>query len=134
MSNDHGDREYSSHVTLMILGEDLVPAEVSALLGLRPNQSWKRNESGQRWGGWKKFLPQSKKDWPLDRQLRHWERILRGRGDTFTAISGRGNLCVLDCYIGSDATASIIFPVELQTSLAALGLELRLSIFAHAEG
>ena len=134
MSKDHGDREYSSHVTLMILGDNLDPAAISTLLRLRPNQSWKRGDSGKLWGGWKKCLPQSMHHWPLDRQLRYWARTLRDRASTFAAISSDSNLCALDCYIGSAATASIKFPIELQTSLAGLGLELRLSFLIHAEG
>jgi hypothetical protein len=55
---------------------------------------------------------------------------LRGRVKAISKLANAGNLCVLDCYIGTDSTASIIVPADLQSELAALGLELRLSVFA----
>jgi hypothetical protein len=127
---------YSSHITLMILGDDLEPREISKLLGLRPNQSWRRGEpkrhtaSLHQWGGWKKFIPESLSSLPLPAQLRHWVRKLRSKGGEISQLSRRGYLCRLDCYIASDNVATIIIPVELQKDVAALGLELSIGFFA----
>ena len=139
MPNVDGDPEYISHVTLMILGEDLDPTVVSQTLKLRPSQSWKRGapqslkgvalDSTHSWGGWKKFLPPSQKARPLPAQLRYWVRTLRGRERMLAKLAASGHWCTLDCYVGTDATASLILPVDLQRSLSALGLDLRLSVW-----
>ena len=132
--------EYLSHVTLMILGDDLDPSGVSTMLGLRPTKTWKRGDahasdkltfpSSHEWGGWKKGLPASQASRSLPSQLRFWLRTLRGRARAISKLTNAGHLCVLDCYIGTEATASLILPRDLQAGLAQLGLELRISISA----
>ena len=139
------DPEYVSHATLMILGDDLNPADVSTLLRLRPSQSWKRGDmhscslpggsslefsTVHNWGGWKKKLPASQAARTLPGQLRFWARTLRGRSGAIAKLTAAGHLCALDCFIGTEATASVVLPPELQMGLAQLGLELRLSVWA----
>ena len=136
MSQLQASREYLSYVTLMIHGKNLEPVEVSRLLHLRPSQSWKRGESTGRtmphpWGGWKKSLPKNLMPSPLPTQLRYWVRTLRERTAQIRTLERSTHLCALNCYIGSSHTASIIIPVELQQSVAALGLELHISFFAN---
>ena len=132
------NREYLSGATLLILGDALDPALVSRSLRLRPSQSWKRGEqkrsigiafhSLHAWGGWKKFLPPAQEQKELTSQLRYWVRTLRGRGPAFAQLARSGYHCSLDCFVGTNATASLIFPPDLQGSIAALGLELRISV------
>jgi hypothetical protein len=129
MSTSPGQPEYVSHATLMVLGTSLEPSEVTSVLGLRPTKAWGRGDS-HAWGGWRKSLPASQTHKPLPGQLRFWVRTLRGRVRAISKLSKAGHLCALDCYIGTDSTASIIVPADLQSELAALGLELRLSVFA----
>ncbi len=38
------NKEYTSSVTLMILGDKLTPNDVSNELGLKPSQAWKKGE------------------------------------------------------------------------------------------
>ena len=132
------DREYVSDATLLILGDELDPAFVSRSLGLRPSRSWRRGEqkrvmglafeSKYSWGGWKKFLPPSQRHKELPGQLRYWMRTLRGRAPAFAQLTSSGLYCSLDCFLTTDATASLILPPDLQRSLSSLGLDLRFSV------
>jgi len=130
--------EYVSSVTLMFLGDDLIPTDVTNLLALRPNQSWKRDDVKSfgssshkyKWGGWKKYLPKSLHEKTLDVQVAYWARTLASKKTPIRKISKSSALCALDCFITTSATASIIIPVELQKSIAALGLELQVSFWA----
>jgi hypothetical protein len=137
MTVDHLDPEYLSYVTLMFLGDDLIPSEVSTVLRLRPTKSWARGEprgaspSVHDWGGWKKSLPESRLSHSFPSQLHFWVRTLRGKEDQLLSLSEAGYLCALNCYVGSRATASIILSPKLQRAVAAIGLELRMSFFAH---
>ena len=141
MPSASDDLEYVSHATLMILGDDLDPTFVSRSLKLRPSQSWRRGEpqsirgvsleSTASWGGWKKFLPPSQKPRPLPSQLRYWVRTLRGRERALAKLAASGYWCSLDCYVGSDTTASLVLPVDLQRSLGVLGLDVRISVSVH---
>ncbi len=133
--------EYISRVTLIILGNDLDPAHVSRMLKLRPSKVWKRGDSQTSgrltfdstysWGGWKKFLPAAQNSRSLPSQLRYWARTLRGRERIISALVDSGHRCTLDCYIGTDTTASLILPTDLQQSLSALGLDLTFSVSVH---
>ena len=137
------EKEYVSSVTLMILGEDLKPDEVSAELSLKPSQAWRKGEqksfvrsdgsrrvfdSRHEWGGWKCFVDQSHENDLLEEQLQFWCDTLRDKVDAIARLKSKGMHCALSLFVTTDDTASIIFPEELQASLAALGLELELSI------
>ena len=117
----------------MFLGDCLIPSEISTLLAMRPNKSWARGspkfigDSLHEWGGWKKFLPKSFQERPMEAQLAYWARILASKKTAIRKISKCGILSTLDCFIATDTTASIIVPTVLQESVAALGLELRIS-------
>ncbi|KAB2310644.1 DUF4279 domain-containing protein [Betaproteobacteria bacterium SCN2] len=141
MSKPRHKQEYLSHVTLMILGNNLDPQSVSRSLRLRPTQAWRQGEPKTRdlhstyeWGGWKKALPNAQLTEQFARQLAFWVKALAGRAKAISKLSRAGNLCALNCYIGSSGTASIVIPPELQRAIAALGLELQLSFFAYDDG
>ena len=141
MPNIDHNPEYISSVTLMILGNDLDPAHISRALKLRPAKAWKRGDrktsghltfdSTYSWGGWKKFLPTSQENRPLPSQLRYWVRTLRGREHIFSALVDSGHRCILDCYLGTDATASLILTADLQQSLSALSLDITVSVSVY---
>jgi hypothetical protein len=128
--------EYISSVTLMILGLDLKPGEVSKLLRMRPNQSWRkeyRKLSGEKhqWSGWKKSMPASLQSKNLDSQLAYWCRKLKGRGSAIRRLSTPRNNCVLRCFVITHETASIIIGKQLQQALARTGLVIELAISAY---
>jgi hypothetical protein len=129
---------YLSYVTLAVVGDDLDPGEVTRALRLFPSQSWRRGEptghapnSTYRGSGWKKSLPEAELALPLEGQLLYWARELHGRAEGISRLVRAGHECSLVCYIGSSGTASIVLPVALQKAVAALGLQLEISFFAH---
>lgn len=132
--------EYKSYASLMFLGEELDPKEVSRLLHMRPTQAWHRGEriahapaSTHQWGGWKKSLPKSLECAPLERQLRFWTKTLADRAGDILSLEQLGYVCALNCYVGTKSTASLTLPNALLRAIAAIGVELRVSCFAHAE-
>ena len=140
MNKARHEQEYLSHVTLMILGENLDPQSVSRSLRLRPTKAWRQGEpkthgsSTYEWGGWKKSLPNAQLIQPLNRQLAFWVKALTGRNQAIAKLTRDGNSCALSCYIGSSGTASIVISPVLQKNIAGLGLELQLSFFAGENG
>ena len=86
------DRSFCS-VSLVVLGDDLTPDQVSAVLGLDASQGWRRGEmislklpdgtsysaeSVHHQGGWKLFTPAESRGLELQEQLRLWLDRLRG--------------------------------------------------------
>lgn len=119
--------EYISSATLMILGDDLDPEDVTKKLGYVPSQSWRRDATHE-WGGWKRFVDPEHTNDPLEEQVEFWCSALRDRTEAISRLKSQGCHCALDLFVTTDATASIIIPELLQKQIAALGLELRLSI------
>ena len=139
------DPEYTGSVMLMILGDDLDPDEVSDRLGLAPSQAWRKGErhsfakpdgsklefmSKHRGGGWKRFIGAGQEKLPLEAQLEFWHRKLRSRIAALSSFRSKGWDCVLDLFVTTDETASIIFSADLQSQISELGVELRISIWA----
>ena len=142
------DPEYVCSVSLIILGDDLDPDVVSEELSLRPWQSWRRREhkkyirkdgsvrefdSRHSWGGWKLLIDPEHKEDLLESKLQFWCDLLQDRIEAIDRLKVRGYHCVLDLFITTDATASIIIPVELQKAIASLGLEIQLSVITGNE-
>ena len=127
----------------MIFGDNLDPDVVSQELNLMPSQSWSKGEhksftrsdgskkifnSRHDWGGWKRFIIPKYEEAPLETQLQYWCQALQDKTNAITRLKSKGMHCVLRVFIATDATASIVLPETLQTSLANLGLEIELSI------
>jgi hypothetical protein len=139
------ESEYSCSATLIILGDDLVPENVTELLKIEPNQMWRMGErksfvrrdgtveyfdSIYERGGWKAFIPDEKEDLELHEQLTYWCDLLEGRESVMHELEGQGCWLQINCYVSTSATASIILSADLQRRLANLRLELSFSIFA----
>lgn len=137
------DPECLSSVTLIVLGRDLNPDTVSHELSLTPSKSWSKGEQKQiersdgsqrvfdsryEWGGWKLFMDSKLNNDLLEAQLQFWIDLLQDKTEAITRLKSHGLQCLLDVFITTDATASVVLPEELQKSLAALGLEIELSI------
>src|SRR5688572_23746113 len=129
------NRECVTNVSLMILGKLLDPKAVSRALRMKPNQYWRKGERKQvgdslhQWGGWKKWPPASVRSKPLVQQLRYWAKELESLSDAIGEISSAKNQCILDCFVSTDGTMSIVLDSELQRRVSALGVELHLSIW-----
>jgi hypothetical protein len=132
-------QEYGCSTTLIITGDELEPDEVTRLLQLTPSQSWRRGERKQstgrsehvyEWGGWKLFIEDGKRTLNLEEQLAYWYDLLRAKREILHEFANRDYWLRLDCYISTDATASICLDWELQTKMVSIGVDLTLSIYA----
>jgi hypothetical protein len=140
------DREYVSSVTLILLG-DLDPDSVSAELRLSPSQCWRKGERTVRLadgtvrlreaahadGGWKLFIAAEHSEGPLEEQLEFWISALQPRITALKRLRLTGFECVLDVFVTSSETASIVLSNRVQKEIAALGLDIRLSFSASGD-
>jgi len=111
--------EHCCSVTLIVVGEDLDPEEVTRALGMEAHRSWRRGErkafvrpdgsvqyfdSVHEEGGWKHFLPERYQDnRPLHEQIYLWVARLRGLAEAIKTLTERGWEVELDCFaIGSE--------------------------------
>jgi hypothetical protein len=122
----------------MFLNDDLDPTKISAELGLRPSQAWRKGEKMEigsvthtfEWGGWKRFTPPSLESKLLPQKLKYWCHLLHSRRNVLRKLNTKLSVCTLNCQVFSSSTVSIIISQDLQAQIASLGLELRLSFFA----
>jgi hypothetical protein len=85
-------------ISLIIVGEDLDPAEVSNQLGLIASQMWRKGEQKQftrpdgtillfesihERGGWKLWQSESERKLPIEVQLSNWLARLRSKTEAF---------------------------------------------------
>ena len=145
MSQQH--LEYVGSTTLIVLGDDLDPDQVSAELGLEPSQCWRKGQASLRlsdgstrlragkheWGGWKLLVAPEQKDCPIESQLEFWVELLQSRAAALKRLRLRGFECALDLVVTSSETASIFLSSQLQKEVTALGLDVRLSFWASSE-
>ncbi len=131
------EREYDCSTTLIITGVELEPDEITRLLQLTPSQTWRRGEKKQsttehvyEWGGWKLFIADDKREFPLEEQLAYWYDLLQAKRETLHEFANRDYWLRLDCYISTEATASICLDWDLQTKMVRIGVDLTLSIYA----
>ena len=131
----------------MILGEALDPSVATKLLGMRPNQQWRRGDqksfkrkdgslrifdSKHEWGGWKKWssAAERKKEFPA--LLEHWCRKLTPKKKALARLRTSGGELFLDCCLVGDS-CDFTLPPHLLTKLAGLGVSLRVSFYHHEE-
>jgi len=136
--------EYVASVSLLISGRSFDPVAISQALKLRPTQQWRRGElkrSGKITfetkrldSGWKRLLPRTIRDAPIERQLRKWVRTLRDRKRILHQFVAEGHHCRLVWFATADATVSVVVPSSLQAELAALGLDWEISMFKSQAG
>jgi len=131
--------------TLIILGYELDPEQVSQALDLVPSQAWRKGENHKRtnddgtvavwdtvheWGGWKLWLPRELREMPLEAQIDHWLQALNERSAEIKRLKEQGNEIIVNCFL---ATKSYLFylPSELQAQFAELGIDLEISISGY---
>ena len=125
-------------VTLLILGNELNPQNITEHLGIEPHQSWQKGEqksfvksdgtiqyfdSLYEWGGWKRFLPEEQKDLELSEQLNWWCDFLRGKEAVMLSLEEKGFVLEMNCF----ATVVIEIPANTQRRLSDLRLNLTVS-------
>src|SRR5438067_7276882 len=117
-----------SSATLIVLGEDLDPSEVTRVLGMFPDQAWRAGEVPQvqtpngrwiespravEWGGWKKFMPRSLNGEILEVQLEHWAGELESRAVAIESLRARDWSVTLDCFLTASEVEITGFSAEL---------------------
>ena len=131
-------REYLSSATLIILGNNFDPKYISRLLDLKPDQMWMRDEVkmiGEKLkhvykdSGWKKYISKKYLNKYLEPQLEYWCKLLIAKSKAIKKLSKDGNRIVLNCFIGTDSTATININSELLEKLAALKIGIEFDIF-----
>lgn len=129
-------REYLSSVTLMILHDDCDPNDITELLKIKSSDEWRKGDvldsSGRKrspapWSGWKRFLPDSFYNKPIERQFKYWIKKLDDRKKSIRKLNDMGYYCTLDCFIVTRSAVSITIPCKMQRQIADLKLELRIS-------
>jgi hypothetical protein len=139
--------EHCCSVTLIVVGADLDPDEVTKALGLEAHKSWRRGErkawvrpdgSIQRFdsvherGGWKHFLPpRYKENRPLHEQFHRWLARLRGLAEAIKTLTARGWEVELDCF-ATGSEALVLTNGDLR-ELAELGVGLALTLSRGVE-
>lgn len=132
--------------TLLILGDELIPENVTAQLGLEPNQSWRKGEqksfvrndgtvdyfdSVYEQGGWKLFIPNEQGDLELEEQLAWWCDILEGKELAMRSLEEKDCWLRMDCFVTTSETATFEISADLQQRLAKLHLNLTICFSAH---
>jgi len=108
--------EYCCSVTLIAVGDDLEPDEVTAALGWTPNKSWKRGErkrvtlpdgnekvfdSFHEWGGWKLFASDEERERPFQFQVAALLDRLRDKKQALESLRDRGWEVELNCFVAA---------------------------------
>jgi hypothetical protein len=136
MNESGPDRDFASSVGLVVTGTDLQPSEVTAALGIEPDDIWRRGESKRvgaevhEWGGWKKHLPGRDDGDPFSLELRTWADLLKDKAAELHSMREAGYHVTLDCFISVSGAALVDIEPELQRDLAALGVDLSIAIWA----
>ena len=139
MNDEMEDSEADVYsATLMILGDELNPQDVTAKLGIEPNQSWRKGEeksftnndgtihffdSRHEYGGWKCFIPEEQQDLELGEQLNWWCDFLRGKEAVMQAFEENGLWLEMNCF----ATGAIEVSADTQKRLSDLRLNLSIT-------
>lgn len=112
----------------MILGETLDPNVVTKLLGMRPNQQWRRGDkksfkrkdgsvlqfdSRHEWGGWKKWSSAAERKKELPLLLEHWCRKLTAKKKALARVHTSGSEIFLDCFVVGGSSEFTLPPLLL---------------------
>jgi hypothetical protein len=133
-----------SSVTLIVLGDDLDPGEVTRTLGMFPHQAWQAGEVPQietpdgrwiaaprsvEWGGWKKFMPKECHDALLENQLEYWVAELQSKSQAVAGLRSRGWSVTLDCYLSARDVDITTLTTDLLGKLAAVGADVKVYFY-----
>jgi hypothetical protein len=127
---------------LIVLGRDLEPDRVSALLGIQPDQVWRRGErqsfkrkdgtilqfkTRHGRGGWKAWLKGAERKRSISAQVGLWCRRLSGKRGAVQELQKLGYSLIIDsCAAAPDF---IHLSAELHRQLADLNVSLDITFF-----
>ena len=128
--------------TLIITGEDLVPSEVSSLLGLEPKRFRQkgtvppdmRPDGALRFPGrisesglWKVWIDEIL-SLSLEEQIEYWCGKIEYNREGFRIISERGYQIILDCYIDPGTVTTYELKPALLECLASADIILNITV------
>ena len=131
---------------LVITGAELEPENVTYLLNLTPDRSWRRGErksfprtdgsiryfeSVYSDGGWKRFLPSEVQDLHLDEQLAYWADTLAGRSEAMRTLLEQGFGAEINCCMVTGTAAEVQIPAERVSDFARRGVDIRITFYPH---
>lgn len=133
-SGEPSERDYSSSITLILTSEDLCPERITVLMGMFPDQFWKKGDKRQGgrpfdFGGWKVFQPESLNSESLDVQLEHWFEKLHPKAAVLSQIRAMNISVELNCYVDGEDTISLMIDSDLLQKLGLLPLDISFNIF-----
>lgn len=132
-------------MTLIVLGNDLDPPEVTRALGMFPDQAWRKGDFPEvrtpdgrmikhrrpaQWGGWKKFMPTTLDRETLEVQLEHWANELRSSQGTISVLIERGWSVSLDCFLSVSEFTLIELDAALLAKLVAAGSDVDIHVYS----
>lgn len=135
--------EHCCSVTLIVVGADLEPDEVTSTIGWPSDQSWRRGEqkrftrpdgservfdSVHDWRGWKRFNADDERERSLQDQLTAWLERLRVKGQALRCLHDRGWEVELDCFAATSECLDL--PATVLGELAGLSVGLALTFSA----
>lgn len=139
------DNKIVSSATLIVLGDDLDPDQVTEQLALAPSQAWRKGENKRvtgydgrtrfyesvyEWGGWKLWLSEELREMSFPSQLAHWSQLLKERAAEVNGLKEEGFTVELNCCVISK-TYSVQVPSELQALFGSLGVDLDITFYSH---
>jgi hypothetical protein len=134
-TKDPAEPEVAS-ATLIIYGEDFEPTDVTRVLGLQPNRTWRKGErksfvppdgtqlifdSLHEWNGWKIWLDESTRERQLCEQLQHWHDLLMPRAAQMRKLRDQGVNIELTCCVITSTATTVHISAPLQAAFSALG-------------
>ncbi len=139
--------------TLIITADDLDPERVTRLLGITPQQSWKKgelqlsprkqsemrdnviplNQSRYPWGGWKFFSDPSLKEAEIEDHIRYWCDLLLPKVDSLQTLVEQECRVEINCCIIGDCEG-VEFEPEILSVLGQLHTFVSITFYASLEG
>ncbi|WP_088260402.1 DUF4279 domain-containing protein [Fimbriiglobus ruber] len=133
-------------VTLIVVGDDLEPEDVTSALGWNPDHSWRRGEhkrfkrpdgtervfdSIHDRGGWKLFTADDERERSLQYQVTAWLGRLHVKGPALLGLRGRGWDIGLNCFAATSECLDL--PVTALGELVSMGVGLSLTFSADTD-
>jgi hypothetical protein len=140
------ERDVVESATLIIYDGDFEPSEVTAALRLHPTQTWKNGDrkaltrrDGTRLlfnsihhsSGWKMWLEETQNDQSLADQLEHWRNLLAPISAELRALSDRGLMVELNCFVTTGTSTTFRISPSLQAAFARMAIHLDITLCAH---
>jgi hypothetical protein len=96
-----------SLTSLIILGDELNPQDLTVILGLEPEYSWRKDDAvpdsdySYHGGGWKCYIPSENQDLEVGDQLNWWCQLLESKASFLRSFEGKDFQWEINCFATS---------------------------------